>query len=452
MFAKNFVWGAASSAYQVEGAYNEDGKGPSIWDVAVREPGHVPEGHTGDIACDHYHRFREDVALMKSLGLKAYRFSLSWTRLLPAGTGKVNGEGVRFYDGLIDALLENGIEPYITLYHWDLPYALYRRGGWLNPESPEWMGELAKLAAERFSDRVTHFFTINEPQCFVGLGFLNGTHAPWLKCPLPDTFAMAHNVLKAHGYAVRMLRKYGKQPLEIGCAPTCSMAYPATNRPEDIEAARQYLFAMPEDARNWTWNVSWWSDPVMLGHYPEEGLARFACCLPRITDEDMRLIAEPIDVYGQNIYNGHCIRMGENGRPEIVRRYEGFPRGANGWPLTPEALYWGPKFLYERYRKPLYITENGMSCHDAVSLDGKVHDPNRIDFLDRYLRELKRAASEIDLRGYFHWSLTDNFEWEKGYTERFGLIYVDFQTQKRVPKDSAFHYREMISTNGENLG
>lgn len=452
MFAKDFVWGAASSAYQVEGAYSEDGKGPSIWDAAVREPGHVLEGHTGDTACDHYHRFREDVALMKSLGLKAYRFSLSWTRLLPEGIGKVNEAGVRFYNQLIDALLENGIEPYITLYHWDLPYALYQRGGWLSPESPEWLGELAKLAAERFSDRATHFFTLNEPQCFVGLGFLNGVHAPWLRCTLPDTFAMAHNVLKAHGRAVQMLRQYGKRPLEIGYAPTCSAAYPASTRPEDIEAARQYLFAMPEDERNWTWNVPWWSDPVVLGHYPEEGLVRFERYLPRILDEDMRLIAEPIDVYGQNIYNGHCIRMGENGNPETVRRYAGFPRGANGWPLTPEALCWGPKLLYDRYRKPLYITENGMSCHDTVSLDGKVHDPNRVDFLDRYLRELKRAAAEIDLRGYFHWSLTDNFEWEKGYTERFGLIYVDFQTQRRILKDSALHYHEIISTNGENLG
>ena len=228
MFARNFVWGAASSAYQVEGAYNEDGKGLSIWDIAVREPGHVPGGHTGDIACDHYHRFREDVALMKSLGLNAYRFSLSWTRLLPEGVGKVNEAGVRFYGELIDALLENGIEPYITLYHWDLPYALYRQGGWLNPESPEWLAALAKLAAERFSDRVTHFFTLNEPQCFVGLGFLNGVHAPWLECPLPDTLAMAHNALKAHGRAVQMLRQYGKQPLEIGYAPTCSMAFPAS--------------------------------------------------------------------------------------------------------------------------------------------------------------------------------------------------------------------------------
>ena len=450
-FTEDFVWGAATSAYQIEGAWDEDGRGPSIWDICCHEGGHVYESHTGDAACDHYHRFREDVALMREIGLKAYRFSLSWSRLLPEGTGKVNEAGVRFYSELIDALLEHGIEPYITLFHWDLPYALYQRGGWMNPESVEWFGAYARLVAERFSDRASHFFTLNEPQCFVGLGFLNGAHAPWLRCPLRDTFAMAHNVLKAQGQAVRMLRQYGKQPLEIGYAPTCSAVYPERETPEDIEAARQVMFTIPEDLRDWTWNVSWWSDPVLLGRYPEEGLERFAPYLPKITEADMKLISEPIDVYAQNIYNGKCVRMEEDGRPEVVPRRPGFPRTANGWPITPEALYWGPKFLYERYGKPFYVTENGLSCHDVVSLDGKVHDPSRIDFLTRYLSQLKRAAGEIDLRGYFQWSLMDNFEWEKGYSERFGLIFVDYRTQKRTLKDSAYWYRRIIQTGGSAL-
>lgn len=450
-FGKNFMWGAASSAYQIEGAWAEDGRGLSVWDVFSQEGGHVYENHTGDVACDHYHRFREDVALMKEMGLKAYRFSISWPRMLPEGTGAVNEAGVRFYNELIDALLDSGIEPYITLYHWDLPYALYKRGGWMNPEIVQWFGAYARLTAERFSDRVTHFFTLNEPQCFVGLGFLNGVHAPGLKCPLRDTFEMSHNALKAHGQAVRMLRKYGRQPLEIGYAPTCSAVCPASEQPEDIEAARQAMFALPPDPRSWAWNAAWWSDPVLLGHYPEEGLRLYAPYLPKITDEDMKLIAEPIDVYAQNIYNGWCARMGEDGKPEAVGRYPGFPRTANGWPITPEALYWGPKFLYERYKKPFYITENGLSCHDVVSLDGQVHDPNRIDFLARYLQQLERAAGEIDLRGYFQWSLTDNYEWEKGYSERFGLIYVDYRTQKRIVKDSGRWYREVIRSNGGNL-
>ncbi len=450
-FSENFVWGAATSAYQIEGAVKEDGKGEHIWDVYVKEPGHIYGGHNGNSACDHYHRFREDVSIMKEIGIMAYRFSIDWSRVLPEGFGSVNERGIAFYDSLIDELLKNGIEPYITLHHWELPYEIYKRGGWMNPQIVEWFGEYARLIAGRFSDRVTHFFTLNEPQCFVGLGYLTGDHAPGIKAPLRDTFEMAHNVLKAHGRAVQMLRQYGKQRLTVGYAPTCGMCYPETEKAEDIEAARQALFAMNQDDRNWTWNVSWWSDPVLLGNYPEEGLKRYEPYLPRITDEDMKLIAEPIDVYGQNIYNGRCIRMSRDGMPEEVKRCEGFPKTAVSWPVTPEALYWGPKFLYERYRKPIYITENGMSCHDVVSIDGKVHDPNRTDFLARYLKELKRAAEEIDLRGYFHWSLMDNFEWEKGYSERFGLVYVDYQTQQRMKKDSAYWYRDVIRSNGVKL-
>lgn len=450
-FRKDFAWGAATSAYQIEGAVKEDGKGPHIWDVYTSEPGHIFGEHTGETACDHYHRYGEDVRIMKEIGLKAYRFSIDWSRVLPEGQGRVNEKGIAFYNRLIDELLANGIEPYITLYHWELPYELYKRGGWMNPQIVEWFGEYARLVTERFSDRVTHYFTLNEPQCFVGLGFLTGEHAPGLRCPLQDTFRMAHNVLKAHGRAVQMLRQYGKQPLTIGYAPTGSMCYPETEKPEDIEAARQMLFGLQPDDRNWTWNVCWWSDPVLLGQYPEEGLKRYEPYLPEITDEDMKLISEPIDVYGQNIYNGRCIRMGENGAPEEVKRYEGFPKTAIDWPVTPEALYWGPKFLYERYQKPIYITENGLSCHDMISMDGKVHDPNRIDFLARYLRELKRAAGEMDLRGYFQWSLMDNFEWAKGYSERFGLVYVDYRTGERILKDSAYWYRGVIQNNGEEL-
>lgn len=448
-FAKDFVWGAATSSYQIEGTGRDSGKGQNIWDVFTKEPGRVYEGHTGDIACDHYHRFREDVAYMKELGLKGYRFSIDWSRVLPEGTGKVNEKGIDFYNALIDELLEQGIEPYITLYHWELPYEIYKRGGWMNPEIVEWFGQYARLVAERFSDRVKYFFTLNEPQCFVGLGFLQGCHAPGVKAPLRDTFEMAHNALKAHGRAVQMLRAYGKQNVQIGYAPTSGMCYPEKETPKDIEAARKALFALPDDLSNWTWNVSWWSDPVILGKYPEEGMKKYEKYLPVITDEDMKLISQPIDFYVQNIYNGRCIRMGTDGRPEEVRRPAGFPKTATNWPVTPEALYWGPKFLYERYRKPIYITENGMACHDTVSQDGKVHDPNRIDFLARYLKNLKRAAEEIDIRGYFQWSLMDNFEWDKGYAERFGIIYVDFETQERIWKDSAYWYRDLIRRNGD---
>ncbi|HCO29648.1 MAG TPA: beta-glucosidase, partial [Lachnospiraceae bacterium] len=391
-------------------------------------------------------------ALMKEIGLQAYRFSINWARILPDGIGAVNQEGIRFYKELIEELKKNEIEPYITLYHWELPYELYKKGGFMNPEFVEWFGYYAKVVAENFSDQVKYFFTFNEPQCFIGLGFLNGEHAPGLKVPVKDTFLMAHHVLMAHGRAVQMLRQYAKQNIEIGYAPTGTMSYPATEKEEDIEAARQHLFGINEDSNNWTWNVAWWSDPILKGQYPEEGMERYREYLPNIKESDLKLISEPIDFYGQNIYNGKCIRMGNDGKPEEVKRYEGFPKTAMGWPITPECLYWGPKFLYERYQKPIYITENGLSCHDVISLDGKVHDPNRIDFLARYLGQVKKAKEDgVDIRGYFQWSLMDNFEWACGYNERFGLIYVDYNTQKRILKDSAYWYQTTIKTNGENL-
>ncbi|MDO4620486.1 MAG: GH1 family beta-glucosidase [Lachnospiraceae bacterium] len=450
-FRSDFMWGAATSAYQIDGAVTGTGKGLQIWDVFSKQPGRVYEGHTGDIACDHYHRFREDVKIMKELGLKAYRFSVDWSRVLPEGTGRVNEEGITFYQELIDALLESEIEPFITLYHWELPYELHKRGGWLNPEIAEWFGAYAALVADRFSDRVKNFFTLNEPQCFVGLGYLSGIHAPGLKCNYRDTFEIAHNVLRAHGRAVQELRAHAHQPIIIGYAPTSGACYPETEKQEDIEAARQMYFALPEIGERWTWNVTWWSDPVFFGSYPEEGLARYEQYLPKITDEDMKLISQPIDIYGQNIYNGHCVRMGADGKPEIAERKAGFPKTSIGWPVTPECLQWAPRFLYERYKTPIYITENGMACHDVVSLDGKVHDPNRIDFLTRYLSELKKAADVADIRGYFQWSLLDNYEWAAGYSERFGLVYVDFETQQRILKDSAFWYRDLIRENGAGL-
>lgn len=450
-FCKDFAWGVATSSYQIEGAAFEDGKGWHIWDVYCKEQGKIYNGQTGDTACDHYHRFKEDVALMKKLGIKAYRFSLNWARILPNGIGKVNEKGIAFYKALIDELVDAEIEPYITLYHWELPYELYKKGGWLNEESVEWFGEYAKVAADSFTDKATKFFTLNEPQCFVGLGFLQGEHAPGLRLPVRDVFQMSHNVLKAHGMAVRMLRTYAKQPIEIGYAPTGTMAYPVSEKPEDINAAKEFLFSLP-DANEFAWNVSWWSDPVLLGHYPEEGLRKYKKYLPSMTKEDMKLISEPIDFYGQNIYNGVQIRCNKQEKPEIVTRKDGFPRTAMDWPITPECLYWGPKFLQERYQKPIYITENGLSCHDVVSLDGKVHDPNRIDFLSRYLSQLRKAAEEgVDIRGYFQWSFINNFEWCRGYAERFGIVYVDYETQNRIPKDSAYWYKDLIENNGELL-
>ncbi|MDD6762967.1 MAG: GH1 family beta-glucosidase [Clostridiales bacterium] len=443
-FKKDFVWGAATSSYQIEGAYNEDGRGMSIWDVYSHEPVKVFGNHTGDTACEHYHRFKEDVALMKKIGIKAYRFSVSWSRIIPDGTGAVNEKGIAFYSELINELKENNIEPYITLFHWDLPYELHKRGGWMNPDSVKWFADYAALVVARFSDRVTNFITFNEPQCFIGLGYYKAEHAPGLRHPVRDVFEMSHNVLKAHGAAVIAMRKSARQNIKIGYAPTGTAAIPVSESAEDIAAARKLMFECPA-LENWTWNVSWWSDPVVLGHYPEEGLRKYKDYLPEITEEDMRLINQPIDFYGQNIYQGVYVKAGENGEPEVVEHTAGYAKTAIQWPVTPECLRWGPQFLYERYRLPIYITENGMSAHDVISLDGNVHDPNRIDFLARHLEQLEKAADGgTDVAGYFQWSLMDNYEWACGYSERFGLIYVDYETQQRIIKDSGYWYKTWI--------
>lgn len=451
MFRDDFVWGVASSAYQIEGREEGDGCGKNIWDTFTEE-GRILDGHSAYTACDHMHRYKEDYQLMKMLGIRAYRFSMSWARILPEGTGKVNEKAIALYRDMILEMKKNGVEPYITMYHWEFPQALQDKGGWLNEDVIEWFGEYAKVVAENFSDICENFITLNEPECFVGIGHLSGIHAPGLKLPQKDVFQIAHNALRAHGQAVINLRKYACRPIKVGYAPTCGMAYPASNKPEDIEAARKVLFGFEQPMDNWTWNVAWFNDPVFLGKYPEEGLKKFAEYLPEITEEDMKLISQPLDFMGQNIYNGYMVKAAEDGGFEYVDRYPGFPKTAANWPVTPECFYWGVKFLYDRYKLPLYITENGMSCHDDVSLDGKVHDPNRQNFLDLYISALQKANDEgVDVRGYFLWTFLDNFEWDKGYTERFGIVHVDFRTQKRIVKDSAFWYQKIIESNGADL-
>lgn len=451
MFREDFVWGVASSAYQIEGSEPGDGAGRMIWDQFTKE-GRTADGREVGAACDHMHRYPEDFKLMRILGIKAYRFSVNWSRIMPEGTGRVNEKAIKLYRDMIACMKENGITPYLTMYHWELPQALQNRGGWLNEESIQWFAEYARVIAENFSDVCEYIITLNEPECFVGLGNLTGVHAPGYKLGYRETFQIAHNALRAHGQAVITLRKYAKQPIKIGYAPTCSMAYPETDSPEDIEAARKVLFSFYNPIDNWTWNVAWFNDPVFLGRYPESGLEKFKEYLPEITEEDMKLISQPIDFMGQNIYNGYIIRAGKDGEPEFVKSPIGAPKTAAGWPVNPECLYWGVKFIYERYRVPLYITENGMSCHDLISGDGQVHDPNRITFLDRYLSALQRANDEgADVRGYFLWTFLDNFEWDKGFTERFGIVHVDFATQKRLVKDSAYWYQTVMECNGRNL-
>jgi len=449
-FSKDFVWGSATASYQIEGAAAEGGRGYSVWDDFCAIEGNVLDGSDGSVACDHYHRYKEDVQYMKQLGMKAYRLSISWSRLLPTGRGEVNQEGVEFYHNLFDELIAKGITPYITLFHWDLPFDLYAKGGWQNPEMVEWFAQYAKLVAKLYGDKVKNFITFNEPQCFLGLGHVTGEHAPGTIMSRRSTLAMAHIMLKAHGAAVKEIRA-NVSDARIGIAPTSTVACPNSDSKEDIKAAHDTYFDVPEQ-ENYLWTVSWFSDPIFFGKYPEAGLKLFAKDLPEMTKEDFELISQPLDFYGQNIYNGYMVEADKEGKARMLTRKTGHPRTAIGWPVVPESLYWGPKFLYERYKLPILITENGLSCTDTVGLDGEIHDADRCDFYHRYLRELKRAAAAgVDVMGYFAWSLMDNFEWAKGYTERFGLIHVDYETQKRTPKDSAYWMKTVMESNGENL-
>lgn len=448
-FSEQFIWGAATSAYQIEGAHDTEGKGPSVWDMFVRHKGKIWNGQDGRVSCDHFNHMAEDVALMKQIGLQAYRFSVSWPRVIPEGVGKVNAKGLGYYDRLVDQLLEAGIQPWVTLHHWDFPYALFLRGGWLNPESPKWFAEYTRAVVDRLSDRVTNWVTLNEPQCFIGLGYASGEHAPGLKLDLPEVLLAGHHALLAHGRAVQTIRERAKKPATVGWTPAGSVYPPATESIEDVKAARRATHAVYPDG---VWNNRWWGDPVVFGHYPEEGLRVHGAAVPKVPDSDFKVIRQPIDFYGCNIFHGVAVQAGPDGNPIKAPVTPGHPESLYNWHHTPEVLYWGPKFLAELYQLPIVIAENGISCSDMVSHDGRVHDANRVDFMIAYLLQLRRAIDEgIDVRGYFAWSLLDNFEWQEGYKHRYGLIHVDFGTQKRTLKDSAHWYREVILTRGETL-
>jgi beta-glucosidase len=448
-FPSDFVWGAAAASYQIEGGHDADGKGPSVWDMLVRKPGAIRNGDTGDVACDHYHRYKEDVAIMKEIGLGAYRFSISWPRVMPAGVGSVNQKGLEFYDQLVDELLAAGIKPYVTLFHWDYPYELYCKGSWLNPESPEWFAEYTKVIVDKLSDRVEHWMTLNEPSVFVGLGYEAGTHAPGDKLGTAQILRIIHHVQMAHGKSAQVIRENAKKPPQIGFAPAAGPRIPVGDSAAEVEAARASNFACPEFD---VWSYSWWLDPIFLGQWPEDGLKNFGHLLPDGFEQDIEVIRQPLDFFGVNIYQGKRGRTNAAGEWESREEQPGQPLTRFNWTVSPEALYWGPKFFQERYGKPIYITENGLSNVDWVALDGGVHDPQRIDFLQRYLREFRRAGADgVDIRGYFQWSIMDNFEWAEGYRERFGLVHVDYGTLKRTPKDSAYWYRDVIKSNGANL-
>ena len=449
-FRKDFAWGVASSSYQNEGSVTADGKGLSVWDVFTHEEGKVADKSNGDVASDQYRLWEKDVALLEELAVNSDRFSISWPRVLPEGIGRVNEKGLDYYDRLVDALLSKGITPYITLFHWDMPYELYLKGGWLNRDMPRYFAEYAEVVIRRLSDRVQHWITQNEPQCYISSSLENGEHAPGLRLGKKDLFLAAHHSLLSHGYGAQAIKAAAKTRPVIGYAPASWWLWsPLTENKEDVEACRNKTFAALENPLGGT---GFWLDPVLLGRYPLDFLQTWEPYLPRISQEDMKVISEPIDFVGMNVYQTYVGRAGGEGTCENVSHRKGYAKTMASWPVTPKALYWGPKFYWERYHKPIVITENGMSNEDWIHLDGRVHDPQRIDFTHRYLSSLKRAAEEgVDIRGYFHWTFTDNFEWSRGYDERFGMVYVDFETRERVIKDSGFWYRDVILSNGECL-
>lgn len=434
----NFLWGVATSSYQIEG--DSSARGRANWDSFAERPGAIYRGHDAWVAADHVGHLREDLDLLAQLGVTAYRFSFSWPRVLPEGRGPLNDAGLRFYDELIDGLLERGIEPLATLFHWDLPEALEREGGFLNAAMPDWFAAYTEVLALRYGDRVRRFITLNEPHAFIEGGLRQGRHAPGHQLPISMVLRAAHHALLSHGRAVDVLRARVARSW-ITAAPVLISAVPATSDAADVEAAREATWSQGESLRC----SAFWMDPLYAGHYADSTLERFGRHLPQFSSSDLEQIGRPLDAVGFNLYDAIVARRAEDGSVQTVPWPPGAPRTAFDWPITPEAHYYGPRFCFERYRRPVLIAENGLSTRDWVALDGRVHDEDRVDFLERHVRELLRAKSQgVPIEGYFHWSFLDNFEWNHGYRERFGLVFVDYATQKRTPKESFYRYHSLI--------
>ena len=428
-------FGVATSAYQIEGGQDLDGRGTCVWDMFCRQPGRVAVGSNGAVACEHRAHPQRDVDLIASLGAQMYRFSIAWPRVLPDGIGAPSERGLDFYDALVDRLLEAQIEPWVTLFHWDYPLALFHRGGWLNRDSASWFAEYTELVARRIGDRVKHWITLNEPQCFIGLGHQLGRHAPGLRLGDLEVLRATHHALLAHGDAVRVLRDHSPGA-RVGWSPALWVTYPDDESEESIAAARARSFAVDFALPSWTFNNAWYNDAVVLRRYPDVGPAP---SMFGVLDGDMERMSPAIDFIGMNYYHAEPLSLPVRGRDR------GHAETMMGWAVDPCGLYWAIRFFHERYDRPMAITENGLANMDWVARDGGVHDHQRIDYIDRHLAELTRAATQFPVEGYFHWSLLDNFEWELGYSRRFGLVHVDYESQRRTPKDSFTHYRARIA-------
>lgn len=456
-FPNDFVWGSATSSYQIEGAWRADGKGPSVWDAFSHTPGKILNGDTGDVACDHYGRFREDVRLMADVGLQAYRFSIAWPRIQPTGYGDPNPEGLRFYSDLIDALLEHGITPWVTLHHWDLPLALQtEHDGWLNPRMAEFFGDYARICFEHFGDRVQHWITLNEPWVTAVNGYGHGVFAPG-RVSADEPYRAGHEMLRAHGAAAEIYRRefQERQGGVIGMANNCDWREPATDAPEDQAAATRAL----------EFFLGWFADPLYHGDYPASMRERLGDRLPAFSDEDVARIQGSTDFFGLNHYTTMLAAHAEGGGTDgdkatsnaglgedqdvHLSAHPDWPRTEMDWPVVPEGFRKLLHWIDERYGHPgIVLTENGCAFDDDL-VDGEVDDAGRVDYLRGYLGACHQAIEGgVDVQGYFLWSFLDNFEWAAGYSKRFGLHHVDFATGTRTPKRSAAWYREVIRRNG----
>jgi beta-glucosidase len=431
-FPPQFLWGAATASYQIEGAWNEDGKGESIWDRFSHTPGKVANGDTGDIACDHYHRYPEDIALMRRIGLQAYRFSAAWPRVLPLGRGRVNPKGLDFYDRLVDALCAAHIEPFLTLYHWDLPQALQDEGGWEKRHVAHAFADYAALMVRRLGDRVRYWTTFNEPSVVAFEGNLSGEHAPGNQDP-KTAYQVVHNLLLAHGLAVQAIRAIDPK-LQAGIVLNLWGADPASDSPEDVAAAD----------RAWEGSETLFLDPLFKAHYPPGAYRSAGENMPVMKDGDMALFSQKLDYVGINYYSRKLISAGNE-----VRKVPGSEYTEMGWEVCAPALRRVLDRIDRDYHlPPIYITENGAAFRDEVGKDGRVHDERRLDYIKNHLIQVRLAMQDgVDVRGYFVWSLLDNFEWGHGYSKRFGIVRVDYGTQERTLKKSGEWYAEVIRKN-----
>ncbi|HEX2854086.1 MAG TPA: GH1 family beta-glucosidase [Opitutaceae bacterium] len=439
-FPAQFIWGVATAAPQIEGAAFSAGKGPSIWDTFSRVPGAVRNGDTLDVACDHYHRFDEDFALMRRLGIRHYRLSIAWSRVLPEGRGAVNQTGLDFYHTLFDSLERHGITPWVTMFHWDLPQALENEGGWRSRSVVDAFAAYADVIVKAFGPRVKNWITLNEIFCFTRLGYGTGQKAPGARESDAVVNQTYHHALLCHGHGVRAVREHGGRGARVGLTDNAVVPVPLDLTPRNVAAARRAF--TEENLRV--------LDAVFRGRYAASYLRSAGDAAPKVERGDFKLIAQPTDFIGLNIYTGHFVRAGKGGRPERLALPAGFPSTDCTWlHLLPQVLYWGPRFFTELYGPlPIYITEHGAGYEEAPRSNGEVLDLHRRECVRNYLRELRAAMKDgAPVKGYFLWTFMDNFEWEDGYDRRFGIVHNDFKTQQRTPKLSARWYSEVIRQN-----